>query len=169
LHRVLAFLLEYFDGRIRSGSDVESRTGTSVLAVVPKLGLLERLRSRGSVLKSRENGAAVSAFRRLRARLLAHGIASRGGVLVVASLYDGEESAVIVARLAVALARANFRTLLISLDVRHHRMEKLLQMQCDSGLTDILMDYRAALECCHRDRPRQPVADPGRLRHGRGH
>lgn len=142
---VLAFLLEYFDDRIRSGSDVESRTGTSVLAVVPKLGLLERLRSRGSVLKNGENGAAVNAFRRLRARLLAHGTASRGGVLVVASLYDGEESAVIVARLAVALARANFRTLLISLDVRHHRMEKLLQIQCDRGLTDILMDDRPLL------------------------
>jgi capsular polysaccharide biosynthesis protein/Mrp family chromosome partitioning ATPase len=139
---ISVFILEYFDDRIRSQTDLEAHSSTAVLVVVPRLGPLGRLRSSRPVLRRRESGASTDAFRRLRARLLAHGIASPGGALVVASLHDGNESAEIVARLAIALARANFRTLLLSLDVRHHRLEALLDARRDIGLTEVLMDHR---------------------------
>lgn len=139
---VAVFALEYLDDRIRSRGDVETSLGAPVLAVVPRRGLLRRSRRRKPLLQRRESGASVYAFRRLRARLLAHGIVAPRGTVVAASVDDDEETAVTVVRLAVAFARANFRTLILSLDVRHHRVEKLLDVQRPIGLTDVLMDHR---------------------------
>jgi capsular polysaccharide biosynthesis protein/Mrp family chromosome partitioning ATPase len=138
---VAVFALEYLDDRVRSRGDVEAGVGAPVLAVVPRLGLLRRSRRR-PLLQRRESGASVYAFRRLRARLLAHGVVAPQGTVVAASVDDDEETAVAVVRLAVAFARANFRTLILSLDVRHHRVEQLLDLQRPIGLTDVLMDHR---------------------------
>jgi polysaccharide biosynthesis transport protein len=140
---VAVFVREYLDDRIWNRADVELRTGAPVLAVVPRLGLLQRWSSRKPLLQRRESGASAYAFRRLRARLLAHGIAAPGGTVLATSVDHDEQTAVTVVRLAVALARANFRTLVLSLDVRHHRVEKLLDMRQTIGLTDVLMDHRS--------------------------
>ena len=139
---VAVFVREYFDDRVRSRADLELRTGASVLAVVPRLGLLRRSRSGKPLLRRRESAASVHAFRRLRARLLASGVAASPGIVVVTSVEDDEGSAVAIARLAEAFARANFRSLLLTLDVRHHRVERLLDVRPAVGLTDVLLDHR---------------------------
>jgi non-specific protein-tyrosine kinase len=100
------------------------------------------LSSRKPLLLRRESGASAYAFRRLRARLIAHGIGMPRSVIVATSVDDDEQTAVTVVRLAVAFAKANVRTLILSLDVRHHRVEKLLDLQPVIGLTDVLMDHR---------------------------
>jgi capsular polysaccharide biosynthesis protein/Mrp family chromosome partitioning ATPase len=142
---VSVFLIEYLDDRIRSRADVEACTGTPVLTVVPRLGLLRRARLRarsGGLLSRAERGQSALAFRRLRARLLANGMASHQATVMVASLDDGDEAAAIVARLAMAVARVDRRTLIISLDVRNHRTEDLLDVRRSTGLTDVLLDHQ---------------------------
>jgi succinoglycan biosynthesis transport protein ExoP len=139
---VAVFLGEYFDDRIRSRADLEVRTGAPVLAVVPRLGLVWRSRSRKPLLARRESDASAYAFRRLRARLLAGGIATAPSTVLATSVEDDEATAVTVVRLAAAFAKANFRTSILTLDVRHHRVERLLDVRPTFGLADALLDHR---------------------------
>lgn len=118
----LAFLRERLDDRFRGHSDVERATGAPVLATVPKFNISKK---RGGAIAaySEPKGGAAEAYRRLRTNLQFVALQREAKSLLVTSPSAGEGKTVSTANLAVALAQAGQRVIVVSADLRRPTIE----------------------------------------------
>src|SRR5919201_3292830 len=114
----LAFLRDRLDDRLRGRTDLEERTGAPVLAVIPKVETWRERREPKLVTLSEPKSAAAEAYRTLRTSVMF--AASQEGLktIMVTSPGPGEGKPTTAANLAVVLAQADKRVILVSADHR---------------------------------------------------
>ncbi len=123
------FLLERRDGRCYDWKTVERRLGLAVLADIPgKEGRPAPL--------FEPHSAGAEAFGELRNALMT-GLGDEPAVLVVASPSDGFGADVVVANLAVTLARAGHSTTIVIAD-EASEIPVLFGLPANDGLTEVL-------------------------------
>ena len=159
----LAFLIDALDTRIRSADDLAAELR------LPLLGGLRERRSVGRrerlVMLDAPTSASAEMFRILRSTLDVGPMLDRRRVLMVTSALAGEGKSTTAANLAIAMARAGRRVVLVDLDSAQPRLQKLFR------LPPTRRDRRPAREgaargrtCPHPTRSRRPPAAGGRAR-----
>ncbi|MDP1580677.1 MAG: polysaccharide biosynthesis tyrosine autokinase [Candidatus Didemnitutus sp.] len=134
-----AVLIEYFDTSFRNIADVESKLKLPVLGVIP------RQRATG---ETNENGEE-ECFRVLQTNL---NLALRAGQPVALAIFSagpGEGKSTTLRRLALAMAAAGERVLLIDSDVRRPTQHKLANAPREPGFVDVLhnrVQWNAAVQ-----------------------
>lgn len=113
----LAFLREALDTRVRSTDEVAERLGLPLLARLPKPPADLR-RDNRLVMVSDPDGIDAEGFKILRANVDFARTQTGATTLLVTSALEGEGKSTTVANLAVALARAGQRVVLVDLDLR---------------------------------------------------
>jgi tyrosine-protein kinase len=111
--------------RLSGPRELSRLTGTPILAALP-------LRQYG---RARE-AQTEEAYQALQASALQ--LPSDRKVVLVTSAYASEEKSTVAVGLAESLARAGYRTLIISADLRRPRIEQLLDVPRAPGLTDVV-------------------------------
>jgi capsular exopolysaccharide synthesis family protein len=136
----VAFLRERLDDRLRGRTDLEEHIGAPVLAVVPRVSNWKRRTKNPPLVTVAEpRGAPSEAYRTLRTSLL-FAAAQRGAkTILVTSPHAGEGKTASAANLAVALAQARKRVILISADLRKPRLHQFFRLSNEVGLTSILI------------------------------
>ena len=132
---VLAILLDHLDARFRYPEQATKDLGLDILGVVPSL------RVRGSRKPNTEEAWQVTeSFRTIRLALQHRqaGDAGLGRTLAVSSPSSGEGKSLVASNLAVSLAQAGHRTLLIDGDVRRGHLHSTFSVKSRPGLTDFL-------------------------------
>lgn len=132
----LALLRCTLDGRIRSLADVEEAT------VVPLLGgILDDPTVEENPLTVHVNPASPRAesFRALRTNLRFLNPDNEAGCYVVSSANPGEGKSVISVNLALSLAEAGARVVLVEADLRLPKVHEYLRVESSSGLSDLLV------------------------------
>lgn len=151
----LVFLIDYFDGRLRSDADVERATRLRVLATLPSRRRLRRAARRFAAVgrrHKREHGLVVvpasaipdprlaEAFQSMRVQIeLAERerwAGRRLATLLVVSPWDGRDKTWVAAYLGAVFARAGRRTILVSADLHRPRLERLLAVEAGPGLNE---------------------------------
>jgi non-specific protein-tyrosine kinase len=89
--------------------------------------------------------ASAEMFRILRSTLDVGPMLDRRRVLMVTSALAGEGKSTTAANLAIAMAHAGRRVVLVDLDLRRPRLEKLFRLPPGPGVTDVLL-AKARLE-----------------------
>ncbi|GID33312.1 capsular exopolysaccharide synthesis family protein [Paractinoplanes brasiliensis] len=122
--------------RIRGRAGYERVTGVPVLATIPRA---RRSRGPGAplpVLLRAPDSADAEAYRYLRARLdpRLHGPST----VLVTSAREGEGRSTTAANLAVVLAQAGRRVVLVDTDVRRPALHLMFDLSRDRGLTNVL-------------------------------
>jgi len=84
------------------------------------------------------HSAAAEAYRRLRTNLEFAALTGKIETLVVAAPGPGEGATVTAANLAVVLAQANKRVILVDADLRHPSLHSLFGLPLEPGLTDMM-------------------------------
>jgi capsular exopolysaccharide synthesis family protein len=135
----VAFLRERLDDRLRSRIDLEEHIGAPVLAVVHKVPSWRRRAETPLVTVTEPRSAASEAFRTLRTSLLFAASQRDAKTLLVTSPHAGEGKTATSANLAVVLAQARKRVLLISADLRKPRLHRFFDIPNDVGLTSVLI------------------------------
>lgn len=135
-----AVVRDRMDQRIRSASDVERATGLPVvgaLALEPSLAKNPRLLPLDG---SRDRDLAVLAesFRALRTNLQYMSIDDPPRAIVVTSSVPGDGKSFTAANLAIALAAAGERVVLIDGDLRRPRIADMFGLPGEAGLSDAL-------------------------------
>jgi succinoglycan biosynthesis transport protein ExoP len=134
----LVLVLERRSPRLVTLAEIEAAAGSSVLGTVPRA-------PRGEQIGIFNGGSPQQeAFSALRARLLAEHEEWPHSLLVT-SAEEGAGKSVIAANLAVALARARHRVVLVDLDMRRPRLHGLLGVENGHGTSDILRDTDPAM------------------------
>jgi succinoglycan biosynthesis transport protein ExoP len=142
----IAALLEGLDTRVRSGRDVEDLLGIPLLAraSAPKSALHGKL-----LMLEAPTEAEAESFRVLRLAVRQAMDAGTLRSLMVTSSVKGEGKSTTVANLAVAMARAGDRVVLVDLDLRRPTLRRLFDRPPSNGVSDVLagrVDLQDALQ-----------------------
>lgn len=138
-----AVLVEYFDTSFRNVADVESKLNLPVLGVIPF--------QRAPTERHEAGSPEGEPFRVLQTNL---NLALRAGQPVALTIFSagpGEGKSTTLRQLALSMAAAGEKVLLIDSDVRRPTQHRLADVSREPGLTDILLNKAAWTDCAKRD------------------
>lgn len=137
---IVAFLREYFDDTLRSKEDLDLASGgVPVLALIPSV---PNWRDRTKpVLESvsHPHSAVSEAYRTLRTSLAFAAVSRRIGIIQVTSSTSGEGKTTTAANLAVTLANAGKRVVLVDCDLRRPRVHDFFGLSNKIGFASVLL------------------------------
>jgi capsular exopolysaccharide synthesis family protein len=145
----LVFLRDTLDTRIRNSAEVEERLGLPLLGRLPEPP--RRLRARDALIMLESPAAAeAESFRILATNLDFVNLDRQARTIMITSAVGGEGKSTTAANLAVALARAGRRVVLVDLDLRRPNLERFFVPRQSPtvgapGLTHIILG-RATLD-----------------------
>jgi polysaccharide biosynthesis transport protein len=143
----LALLLERLDDRVKSSEHVEA-LGVPLIGRVPRTGDKRRVRSAPPRAIVDPATPTAEAFRTLATSVRFSAVGSSNLVLAITSPERGEGKSTIAANLAVALAEADQRVILISADLRCPTMGEIFHVdESAKGLTTVLLGDAPLSDC----------------------
>lgn len=136
----IAFLRDYLDDTLNSKEDLDAATGrVPVLSLIPAI---TGWRNRDEVVLeslSHPHSATSEAYRSLRTSLQFAALEHKISLIQVTSSVAGEGKTTTAANLAVTLAEAGKRVLLVDCDLRRPRAHKFFALDNDIGFTSVLL------------------------------
>ena len=133
---VVVFLVDALDTRVRSVDAIRDALGLRLLGRLATPS--SRLRKRdGLVMLADPTSRDAEQFRALRWSLDLANAEHAARTIMITSAIDGEGKSTTVANLAVALARAGRRVVLIDADLGRPHLHRLFGLEERPGLTDI--------------------------------
>lgn len=136
----LAFLAEHFDDSVRSKEDLERIAGD--LPVLGTIPLVPSWRNRSDTLvmsQTDPNSAVAEAYRSLRTAVSFITLDRAVRVIQVTSPNVSEGKSTTVANLAVALARAGERVVVVCCDLRRPRINQFFGLPNKVGFTSVIV------------------------------
>lgn len=132
----IAVLIDVFDTRPRTTTDVATTTG------LPLLGTISPAAPGASVLPAIANPASPLAdeYRLVRTRIGAAQGAAGGRVLAVAGSAQGSGATTVAANLAAIAARGGLRVILVDASLRRPALHVLFSLSNRAGLSTLLQD-----------------------------
>jgi succinoglycan biosynthesis transport protein ExoP len=133
----LLFFLDHVDDRVTSIADLRARFDEAILAQIPHQGhsgALEPLKREDT------RHAFAEAFRALRSSIIYLPVeGTRPKTFLVTGASPGEGKSTIALNLAITMARANVRVLLVDSDLRRGSLHRWLECAAEPGFSDLLL------------------------------
>ena len=149
----LAFFLEYLDNTVKTPDDIKERLKIPYLGPVPVLamaatdnlggkpgnpGTRERKPEEDLIVINSPKSTASESYRGLRTSILFSAADAPPRTILVTSAAPFEGKTITSANIAVAMAQAGNKILLIDCDMRRPRMHRVFNVPRDRGLSNIL-------------------------------
>jgi succinoglycan biosynthesis transport protein ExoP len=131
-----ALLREVLNTRVRTEDDVRRVTENSVVGTI---AYDEDAPSHPLIVQADPHSARAEAYRRLRTNLQFLDIADRPHSIVITSSLPREGKSTTSINLAITLAEAGTRVLLVDADLRRPQVAKYMQLEGRVGLTTVLI------------------------------
>jgi polysaccharide biosynthesis transport protein len=141
-----AFLRERLDDRLRGRDELETVTGSPVLAVVPRVPFWKKGQTPLLISLAQPQSAAAEAYKTLRTSVLYAAQQNGLKVLLITSPQAGEGKTATTANLGVALAQAGKQVIMVSADLRKPRLHLFFDTSNTVGLTDVLEGRQSAFD-----------------------
>lgn len=137
----LAFLFEYLDDSITVREQLEAELGgeVPVLGSIPEWTRRRDVRAPAVPALAEPTSAAAESYRALRTSLHFTGADAPGSLIEVVASSTGEGSSSIASNLAVLMARAGRRVVLVDADLRRPRLHRYFGLDNRVGLTSVLI------------------------------
>ena len=131
----VALLREWFDNTIKTPDDIEELTG---VAVVGALMEDPSLTENGVIDEQDGYSETAEAYRQIRTNLQFVDVDEPARTIVVTSSLPGEGKTTVAVNLAVVLAQAGARVVLVEADLRRPRVTRYLGIISGAGLSNVL-------------------------------
>lgn len=136
----LALFRDYLDDRIRERDDLtEAAPGLPILGMIPEVPDWKDRRNPFLVELARPRSPSAEAYRSLRTSIQFMGVENPIKMLQVTSPAAADGKTTTSANLAVAMAEAGTRVVLVSCDLRKPRIHEFFGLHNDVGLTSVLV------------------------------
>jgi succinoglycan biosynthesis transport protein ExoP len=142
----LAFGFEYFDSRIKAPDEIKNHLGIPFLGMVPAVKELKDSNGEAPLLRPDAPPAFSEAIRAIRTALLFSSADIGGKSVVITSTGPHEGKTLVSSRLAITLAQAGQRTIVIDADMRRPRMHEALGRAQEPGLSNVLVGEASIAE-----------------------
>jgi receptor protein-tyrosine kinase len=161
----LAFLMELLDDTWRSPEELESVSGVPTFGAVPAFELARDKKKEavdsGLVSLQDPTNITSEAYRMVRTNLLYSVIDNPPKLIVLTSAGSSDGKTTTVANLAVTLAQAGKRTLLLDCDLRRPRVHTVFGARNERGVVNILVNANSVQEVWQEPMPRLKVVYAG--------
>ena len=142
---VLAFLVGQFDTRVRSYRAVSAILGLPVIGHVPRMSR-HAIAHGGLVARTDPEGSVSEALRVLRRNLEWSSIDGSLKSLIVTSFAKGEGKTLTLCNLAVTLARAGSKVIIVDADLRDPQVHRVFDLPNAIGLTSAVLGKTPLLQ-----------------------
>lgn len=135
----LVFGLEYLDSRIKTPDELKAHLGLPFLGLVPTVS--GKTRDGESLLLTHNNvsPAFAEAMRAIRTSVIFSSAEEGSRSVVITSTAPSEGKTLISSNLAIALAQAGQRTLIVDADLRRPRVHDVFDRSQEPGLSNVLV------------------------------
>jgi succinoglycan biosynthesis transport protein ExoP len=131
----LAFGFEYLDNRIKTPQELKAQLGIPFLGMVPAVSMDKEP---NPLLDNGVPQNFAEAFKSVRTNVLFSSADEGMRTLVVTSAGPGEGKSLVASNLAMALAQAGQRVLIIDADMRRPRVHEIFGGEQEPGLSNVL-------------------------------
>lgn len=135
----LAFFVEYLDNRLKSPDEIKQFLGLGFLGLVPGVRAQDLGEGRSPLLSEAVPQNFAEAFREIRTSVVFSSADEGARSVLVTSTEPSEGKSVVAANLAISLAHAGLRVMLIDADLRKPRLHELMKAKQDPGLSSLLV------------------------------
>lgn len=136
--------VSYFDPTIQTAEEVESIVNLPVLTIMPRIKVpssITKEEQPGFISRVSElapSSQDVEAFKRLRTNIRASDFSAGASALLITSPTPREGKTTIACNLAITMAQAGSRTILIDADLRRPTINRVFKLNNKSGLSSYL-------------------------------
>lgn len=135
----LALMIHTFDNKVQSISDVEATIGIPFLGGIPFWVQSEMTGRIRPIVSEEQRSGAAEAYRALRTNVLS-ALEKAGKRIVMVTSADSKEGKTLTTlNLAIMIAKAGKKVLLLDMDLRRGVLHKSFEMERSPGLTDVLL------------------------------
>jgi capsular exopolysaccharide synthesis family protein len=145
----LAFFVEHLDSRIKSPDEIRVHLGLSNLGMLPALDG-KALAGGYPMVSKGVPGNFAEAFRAVRTNVLFSSAQEGSRSIVVTSTGPGEGKSMVASNLAISLAQAGQRVLLIDADMRKPKAHEIFELPQEPGLSNLLVGNAKASEAVRK-------------------
>lgn len=146
----LALFVEYLDNRVKNPDEIKHHLGLSFLGLVPAARQEDVAAGRSPLISETVAQNFAEAFREIRTSVMFSSADDGPRSVLVTSTQPAEGKSVIAANLAVSLANAGLRVLLLDADMRKPRLHDLMKTKQSPGLSSLLVGQAKANEVVHK-------------------
>ncbi|MHC4123427.1 MAG: GumC family protein [Planctomycetota bacterium] len=136
----IAFVLDWMDDRFRSSKEISTVLGVPVLGLVPRMSWKWRrgFSRRGQKVLLRPSSSAAEAYRNIRTAMLFGASNGKAKTMLATSPSPGDGKTTFVSNLAIAMAQAGEKTLIIDANLRKPMQHKIFKMDYKSEISGLL-------------------------------
>jgi capsular exopolysaccharide synthesis family protein len=135
---LLAFLRDWTDQRLRSAEEIKQVLGLPVLGVVPHIAGVQTPAQRGMHLHLEPMSDVAESYRTVRTAVYFGQTAGVAKTLLITSPSPGDGKTTLASNLAIAMAQAGNRILLLDADFRKPSQHKIFDLGKRAGLSSVL-------------------------------
>ncbi len=133
-----ACVRDWYDYRLRSADEVKSTLGITVLGLIPHVGDENSPIARGQKIHIDPQSEAAEAYRTLRTAVYFGTKEGQARSILVTSPERGDGKSTMTSNLAISLAQAGRRTLLVDADLRAPMQDLIFGINGRTGLATVL-------------------------------
>jgi len=134
----LALLRDWMDQTLRSTEEVSSILGVPVLGVVPSMHGERSIVARGRKVYFEPNSRAAEAYRAIRTSVFFGVAEDKAKTILITSAEPLEGKTTLASNLAITMAQAGQKILLLDADFRNPMQYKVFEMNGSDGLVSLL-------------------------------
>lgn len=149
---MLIYTLEYVDDTIKDAEDSQRIIGKPTLGAIIRINGIRHPQD-GLVTLKQPRSPISESYRVLRTNLRFSGIENPGGIMLVTSAGPGEGKSTTAANLAVSMAQAGKRIVLVDADLRRPSVHKVFELNNSRGLSDLFSADNVVVEDVMQNTP----------------
>jgi len=143
----LAFFFEYMDNRIKTPDEIRAHLGLAHLGLLPAM---DQKNGKYPLLSGGVPANFSEAFRSFRTNVLFSSAQEGARALVVTSTAPGEGKSMVASNLAISLAQAGQRVLLVDADMRKPKAHEIFGCKQEPGLSNVMVGSAKASDAVRK-------------------
>jgi succinoglycan biosynthesis transport protein ExoP len=134
----LALLRDWMDQRLRSAAEISAILGVPMLGVVPSMSRRQTAVARGQKVHLESTSSAAEAYRTIRTSVFFSVPKGEGKTILISSPGAGDGKTTLVSNLAITMAQAGQRILVLDADFRKPMQHEIFEVRKEPGLSNVL-------------------------------
>lgn len=148
----MGLMRDWMDHRLRTAEDITASLSLPVLGVVPHMSAKQNIAARGQTVNLEPMSESAEAYRTVRTALFFGAAGGDAKTFLLTSPSPGDGKSTSASNLAIAMAQAGHRTLLIDCDFRKPTQHKIFELEDKAGLSSVIAGQASLRDAIQRTR-----------------